>query len=361
MSFNHTMAEVLPLLPIAQPEYGRGSYNIRCPHCDSHKTKDRDGHLNINLVKNVFCCPKCNFKGGILDLYSYFADVPREYAKRDLEARLDTGQRIGSNNKKPTNSQPVIKEYPLTDIDTRSATYQALISKLSLASDHLGNLLNRGLKEVTIAEKQYRTTPVVGAKVIAKQLLEEGYYLSGVPGFYRDTDGQWTFVTDKRGILVPMRDITGRIQGLQIRRDNVKRRKFRWVSSSERLDGCRAESWCHLAGPIREKILLIEGPLKADVVNYHTGQTVLAVAGVNALAHLELMLKKLKNLGVKHIMTCFDMDYLKNPHAYEAYFKMLKMLSNNGFTFGTYLWHPEYNGLDDYVWEYCLWRQHVVA
>ena len=38
----------------------------------------------------------------------------------------------------------MVHECPLTDVDTRHVTYMALLSKLTLAPDHLENLLARG-------------------------------------------------------------------------------------------------------------------------------------------------------------------------------------------------------------------------
>ena len=29
------------------------------------------------------------------------------------------------------------------------------------------------------------------------------------------------------------------------------------------------------------------------------------------------------------------------------------MLSKMGMQYGTYLWDPQYKGLDDYIWQYC--------
>ena len=95
--------------------------------------------------------------------------------------------------------------------------------------------------------------------------------------------------------------------------------------------------------------------MKADIVHYLTGQTVLAVPGVTGLQHLAELIP----LGVGHIMTCFDMDYLKNWHVESAYSKLLELLSSLSITFGTYLWSPEFNGLDDFIWEFCLQRGKV--
>ena len=46
---------------------------------------------------------------------------------------------------------------------------------------------------------------------------------------------------------------------------------------------------------------LTEGPMKADVIHYLTGQTVLAVAGVNSLTQLELILPQLHEQGVEPV------------------------------------------------------------
>jgi len=346
LQFN--MSDILPLLPIEQPDMKRSSYYVPCPCCDGNRA--RNGHMNINLQKNVFRCPRCGFSGGVLDLYSHYANVDRNEARDSIAARLCIDENKNTQGKRNVQKkEPAINEYPLADVDARNATYKALLGKLSLASDHKENLRGRGLSDEIILQKNYRTSPVFGWRTIARQLQADGYYLSGVPGFYRDDDGQWTFVELKRGILISVCDIQGRIQGLQIRRDNIERRKFRWISSSERQDGCRAVGWTHLAGEINEEILLIEGPMKADVVNYLTGLTVLSVPGVNSLTQLQTTLKELKALGVKRIKTCFDMDMLKNWHVQNSYYSLLWMLDGMGLEFGTYLWNPYYNGLDDYV------------
>ena len=266
-------------------------------------------------------------------------------------ARLDVRGEMPRPKKKT--EPPATPECPLTDIDARHATYEALLGQLSLASDHQENLLSRGLSLEMIQELGYKTTPVMGMTAIAKHLQEAGYYLSGVPGFYRK-DGKWSFVSEGRGILIPVRDMKGRIQGLQIRRDNVTRRKFRWVSSTNKPDGCGAEVWVHITGQPRSTVLLTEGPLKADVVHALTGQTVVAVAGVNSLSKLEPVLQVLKGVGTKKIMTAFDMDFLTNPHVQNGYTNLTQLLAETGFQYGTYLWDPHYKGLDDYVWEYCM-------
>ena len=83
----------------------------------------------------------------------------------------------------------------------------------------------------------------------------------------------------------------------------------------------------------------------------------MAIPGVTSLQHLESALRDLIPMGVRHIMTCFDMDYLKNWHVDEANQNLPLMLGCLPITIGTYLWVPDYIGLDDYIWEFCLERR----
>lgn len=343
--------DVISVLNLPSAPCGRSSYYIPCPCCDS---KPRDKHLNINLRKEVFRCPKCGVSGGIFDLYALYTGIPREDVREEVAERLGFSEQSYRLQRRVVVKE--VKESPVADIAIRHKTYTALLEKLSLASDHKDNLLGRGLREDEITQLGYKTTPVVGMTKIAKELVQESCELSGVPGFYQTEADTWKFTINQRGILIPVRDGKGRIQGMQIRRDDVKKRKFRWVSSTELKNGCKAEGWTHLAGLPAETMILTEGPMKADVIHALTGLTVLAVPGVNALTQLEIALKRLREQGLKKIMTAFDMDMATNPHVQKGYRRLLLLLDRMGFTFGTYLWDGSYKGLDDYVWEFCLKR-----
>ena len=90
--------------------------------------------------------------------------------------------------------------------------------------------------------------------------------------------------------------------------------------------------------------------MKADVIHFLTGQTVLAVAGVNSLSQLRPVLEELQAAGMEQIMTAFDMDYLINPHVRAGQENLAHLLDQCGISYGTYLWDPRYKGLDDYIW-----------
>ena len=335
------MSDVIPLLGLPTPPAGKISYYIPCPCCDD---KPKSRHLNVNLRKDVFRCPRCGFSGGVFDLYAYYARIPREQVLSALRDRLSVPA-----VRQAFHPPVLVEENPLTDVDARHATYTALLARLTLASDHRENLLQRGLSQGNISRLGYKTTPLVGCSSLVKRLQEEGRYLAGVPGFYKE-GGRWSVKFPGRGILIPVRDAKGRIQGLQVRLDNAKKRKFRWVSSAGLSEGCSAKTWVHLAGGPRPLVLLTEGPMKADVIHALTGQTVLAVPGVNSLAQLGPVLEQLQDQGLEHIMTAFDMDYLTNPHVGEGQRNLAALLEQRGIPYGTYLWDPRYKGLDDYIW-----------
>ena len=333
------MVDVIPLLGLPTPPAGKNSFNLPCPCCDD---KPKGRHLNINLRKDVFRCPRCGFSGGVLDLYAFYAKIPREKA---LDELLDRKGKIF----RPQQARlPAVEENPLTGVEERHATYTALLQILTLASDHRENLLSRGLSPEEIHRLGYKTTPVLGFTSLAKRLREKGLYLAGVPGFYKN-QSQWTLKIPGRGILIPVRDVQGQIQGLQVRLDNVEKRKFRWLSSNGLEEGCGAKTWVHLAGEPRPLVLLTEGPMKADVIHFLTGQTVLAVAGVNSLSQLKPVLEKLQAAGMEQIMTAFDMDYLVNPHVQNGQENLTHLLEECRIAYGTYLWDPQYKGLDDYI------------
>ena len=58
------MSDIIPQIGLPYPPYGRSNYNVPCPCCDD---EPHAKHLNINLQKDVFRCPRCGFSGfGIL-------------------------------------------------------------------------------------------------------------------------------------------------------------------------------------------------------------------------------------------------------------------------------------------------------
>lgn len=328
------------------PSYKR-DYNIPCPNCDYGSSSRKNGkHLNINLEKGAWRCPRCREGGYVYELVMLFRNCSRSEAKEFL--KTGSSSTSGNSRKKATNFVKMADK--VADISVRNNAYTALLNKLALTQKHRENLRNRGLTDADIERLGYKSiTSDINLTNISKKLLAEKVQLQGVAGFYQTKSGVWTM--DKaNGILIPFRDENGLIQGLHIRNDNDTSRKFRWVSSSDKLNGCRSRAYTHLVGSLNtDTIILTEGGMKADIINALSGHTVLAVSGVGCLESLESTLKILHTKGVKHIRTAFDMDYFINPNVSEAYEKMTKILISLGFSYSTLIWDSNYKGLDDYL------------
>lgn len=332
----------------------RSQQNFPCPVCESGKD-GKGHHLNVNYQKDVFCCPLCHFKGGIIDFLGFYLNCsPKESIKkfRQEYPNLCGNERFDFDiAKKQQELSASIREFPVNGIEERNHTYEGLLNLLTLADDHRQNLISRGLTNEEIEMLGYRTSPVIGHSKIANDLLMSGHYLSGVPGFYHNDNNAWTFVKSNRGILIPVRDYEGRIQGIQIRLDSTEKRKFRWVSSASFNDGSGASVWCHYRkGNIHEDTVIItEGPMKADIINLLSGMSVIGVPGVGSLKHLPALLDKVIANGVKKVKIAYDMDYLYNPNVQEGYSELKRILSGKGVHYTTLVWNPFYKGLDDYI------------
>ena len=89
--------------------------------------------------------------------------------------------------------------------------------------------------------------------------------------------------------------------------------------------------------------------MKADIIHELSGHSVIAVPGFNSLTQLKYTIIRLREFGIRELMTAFDMDYLTNPNVQKAFADLSSLLGEIGIPFGTYLWNPEYKGLDDYM------------
>lgn len=342
-TFSLTMQDILPLLPIDTSGHGR-SIDLPCPACNDTKK-----HLNVNFEKNVFRCNRCGEHGGVLSLYCLYYPQNTKAAFDQIQRRLH-GEIV--SYEKPVPNKVVAKKFVpqsiLADVSVRDETYRALLSLLNLDHDHKNNLLRRGLTPQTIDKNLYRTVPTADRFGLCQKLQDRGCILAGVPGFYQTSDSRWALVPPGRGFLIPVLNIAGQIQGLTVRLDHARKGKYRWVSSYNYFNGVKAYGWVHVAGALQRQIILTEGHLKGEIVHQLTGQTVIAVPGVNHLSEMKRLLPDLHDRGVRSIMTAYDMDFLRKETVQRAHEQLCALLKNNGFSYGTYFWPPTYNGLDDY-------------
>ena len=277
--FDYGILDVVQVLHLRKR---RGNY-YDCPFCG-----ETHGKLNINVEKNVFRCNRCDASGGMLKLYADLHNVTLSEANQQ------------------------IREAELAPIEEIHRTYQRMLSMLTLNRKHQEDLQRRGLKPEQIEAQRYRSVPLFGMKKLVKRLAEEGYMVKGVPGFYRDTDGNWTinFKAENSGILIPIVSLDGFIQGFQIRVDHVTdTKKYIWLSSVNYDQGVSSGSPVHVIGDLAaERVYLTEGALKGTIAHYLSGATFVCVAGVNQYRNLKPVLERMKGYGMKQLLEAYDMD-----------------------------------------------------
>ena len=242
--FNYDITDVVHLLQLRVRHKNSSSMDVNCPFCGETK-----GKMNVNLQKNVFRCNRCDASGGMLELYGRLHGVSSAEANRQIREALGKGEYRTNYQVAPKKEPVEIINAELADADVIDRTYQEMLSLLTLNDKHQEDLKKRGLTEEQIEIQRYRSVPLFGIKNMVQKLLESGQTVKGVPGFYEDQDGKWTinFSSKNSGILIPIQSPEGKIQGFQIRLDQVMEgRKYIWLSSVKFKNGVSSGSPVHV-------------------------------------------------------------------------------------------------------------------
>lgn len=310
------------------------SMDYVCPFC-GHKV------LNINIAKDKFRCNACGVFGNSLTLYAQVAGVSNKEAYAIL---------CNSNLPNTKDRLNVAKDIPkarpryVPDKELRS-----LLDLLGLSETHRQNLMNRGLTDEIIKKYGFKSVPLIGQSAILRQLRNNGINIEKIPGVYKEISGEYEMNVGKSGILVPSYygSVNGKLRGIQIRFDEAKKRKYLWMSATNK-GGCGSGSpLTYLVGDNRPDFLFItEGVLKAIIFRELTGFSVIGIPGVNNQSEIPNILK---NTSAKYVFNLFDMDYIKNEHVKKAEEKLRKTVREANIKYARLLWDKTYKGIDDYI------------
>jgi hypothetical protein len=238
------------------------------------------------------------------------------------------------------------------DPDTLHEVYSALLERLSLSKAHREALNLRGLNDDAIDRAGYRTLPVQGRPRIVRELRERfGDKLLRVPGFIvkESQSGRYLTLRGSAGLLVPCRDRTGRIVALKVRRDDVSEGGRRYVyCSSAGNGGPGPGAPIHCPSGIPEAatlVRLVEGELKADIVQELTRLPTMSVPGV---ASWRPALAVLQALGCETVRLAFDADAWVNATVARALARCADALTEAGYVVELERWDAaDGKGLDD--------------
>jgi DNA primase len=240
-------------------------------------------------------------------------------------------------------------EAPLAPLAHRNEVYTAWLDDLNLSGGHADELARRGLHDTTAAYQLYATVPSQAKADAITTSLAARFDLRGVPGFYRQAGKWWLNVGDWcAGYFVPCRSLSGRIEALQIRKDEGEPR-YIWLSSAKKPEGVSSGAPMHFAAPHRLKsgsVIITEGALKAEVIAQFTTSGVIGLAGVSNFK--DSFDAALKLLGVRRVQIAFDADWRDNPQVQRALKRLGQKLSAAGLIVSMLNWDlAKGKGLDD--------------
>src|ERR687897_3280442 len=232
------------------------------------------------------------------------------------------------------------------DPQTLDQVYGTLLDQLALSHAHRQDLHRRGLTEACIKRSGYRTLPLKGREELARSLVEHfgGEVCSRVPGLYKKEAGRFS-IAGSAGMLVPVRDIEGRIVALKIRADEGS--KYTYLSSTK-YGGPGPGSQVHV--PMHDEldlsvVRLTEGELKAEVATALTGTLTVSMPGVSSWRPA---LEVPRSLGSGVVHLAFDADAKQNKQVALALREAHRTLKERGFEVVLETWPRELGkGIDD--------------
>jgi hypothetical protein len=242
------------------------------------------------------------------------------------------------------------REAKRADTDTLNAVYTALLATLSLNEVHRENLRQRGLSDAEIERRGYRTLAKMGRAGRAAGLRNQfGDKVLSVPGFViREKNGrQYLTLAGASGLLIPVRDLAGRIVALRVRRDEkTEGGKYLWISSKKG-GGPGPGSPVHVPleinGPV-ELARLTEGELKADLATVLSRLPTLGTPGAGIW---KPALEVLRKLGCKTVRLAFDADSRTKPDIARALLACASDLEKKRFAIELERWPAQHKGIDD--------------
>ena len=231
-------------------------------------------------------------------------------------------------------------------VDTLDETYRALLAMLPLVENHRDALRRRGLDDAAIARGGYRTLSGGGRTALGRALSERAV-VEGVPGLY--VAGTSWVVGGASGLLVPLRDLQGRIVALKIRRDDPNADPRYLYLSSTRHGGPSAVHALHvpvgIAAPV-QLLRITEGELKADVATELGGVPCVSVPGVGSW---RLALEAARALRAQRVQVAFDSDWRTKPPVARAAQALVEALAQSSIAATLLRWDERLGkGLDDF-------------
>lgn len=229
--------------------------------------------------------------------------------------------------------------------------YRSLLRLCPLSAEHRTQLHVRGMDDGEIGRRGYGSLPRDGRDELAAAIVAEcgEAVVGGVPGFWIRF-GAPTFAGEP-GLLVPVRDLDGRVVRLQVRVDDPAKQadgKYRWASSLDHDGGIGSGAPLHIAMPATPttpgRVGVTEGFIKGDIAADRLGIPVVCVAGVGNTTGVA---EAVRALGATEVVALFDMDRTTNGHVARGEQRQVDRLVDAGLPVFRGSWPAAHKGIDD--------------
>jgi len=248
---------------------------------------------------------------------------------------------------------PLVELHPRADVATLDAVHRRVLASLRLNEAHRNQLQRRGLDDTTIAANDYRSLLVEGRASLAASLVEAfgADVAASIPGLYSKQGKRGAFwsLAGAAGLLIPCRDVDGRIVALKVRRDDAgDGPKYLYLSSSKH-GGASALAAVHVPSSVRGpccEVRVTEGELKSDVATALSGLATISIPGVGTWRKAFDVLRALQCNTVR---VAFDSDAQTNPTVARAQLAFVRALRADGFRVRLETWDCAHKGIDDFL------------
>jgi hypothetical protein len=226
----------------------------------------------------------------------------------------------------------------------------ALLGALPLSAAHREALRCRGLNCAEIDGRGYGTLPIPGRARVAVELRQRfGDAVVRVPGIVtRERDGRrYLTIAGAAGLLIPVRDVTGRIVALIVRRDGDSGGPRYVYLSSRAAGGPGPGAPIHVprgATVPCPTVRVTEGVLKSDIAQAMTGLPTLGLPGV---ATWRPALPIISELGAHTVRLALDMDAAEKAPVARALAALAAALDAEGLAVELERWPAPHKGIDD--------------
>lgn len=292
----------------------------------------------------------------------YWLHFARDY-DRSQRDRVEQA----SQEKEP--DEAIQYKYERADADTLHAVYMDLLGQLDLLPGHEEHLRNqRKLDPEFIKDEGYKSLPIGGSQrrgIAAALTRRFGRTLLSVPGFFgtqvpiqvQDTHGlpgtthaiyKWRIeIGGDDGLLIPCRDIQGRIVALQIRTTIGEYRYFSGRSFAAAKFVPVVHVPRHSSDMDTSAVRLIEGVFKATKATLATGILSLGLPNGGAWAHAIPLLNQIKP---RTVLVTPDADVRTNQGISASLAREVNELASRGYEVVIEAWTADKGkGLDDVV------------